>query len=63
VQYESLKAGLELLDSSSHEFQVIDKYMKSTEPQWRKLKLQHVWRVHRDKVVRGGGGGGRGVGG
>ncbi len=51
VQYESLKANMTPLDTSSHEYQVILKYLKATEPQWRNLQLQHVWRVDRFKVV------------
>ena len=51
TQYESLNTNLTLLDSSSHEYQVIIKYMKATEPGWKNLKLQQVWRVDRFKVV------------
>ena len=52
VHYESLKANLDLLEPSSHEHQVIVRYMEATRPQWGNARLQHVWKVRRDKVVR-----------
>ncbi len=51
VLYKSLKADLTLLDPSSHEHQVIMKYIEFTKSQWTRIHIQHVWKVNREKAV------------
>ena len=52
LNYELLKTDLVLLDRKSSEFSVIDKYLQSTQPTYRKLEILDVWRVDRHGVVR-----------
>ena len=52
VNYELLKTDLTVLDKKSSEFGVIEKYLRSTEPLYRKLTILDVWRVDRHNVVR-----------
>ena len=51
LNYELLKTDLALLDKKSHEFGVIEKYLRSTEPHYRRLEVLDVWRVDRHNVV------------
>ncbi len=51
LNYELLKAGLSHLDKRGDEFGVIQTYLKSTEPQWRKIEIQDVWAVDREGEV------------
>uniref|UniRef100_A0A8C4WXG7 Poly [ADP-ribose] polymerase n=1 Tax=Eptatretus burgeri TaxID=7764 RepID=A0A8C4WXG7_EPTBU len=46
VKYELLKCKLELLNDDDAQFQIIKKNVKATAPS--KLKLFHVWIVHRE---------------
>ena len=41
VNYELLKAKLQHLDKSQEQYAVIEKYLRATEPHWRKL-----WKVN-----------------
>ncbi|XP_046358125.2 protein mono-ADP-ribosyltransferase PARP3-like [Haliotis rufescens] len=47
VNYHLLKCGLEVVDPKSEEFKVLNKYKDSTEG-YRKVKIQHIWKVNRD---------------
>ena len=51
VNYQSLKAELSHVDKKDEEFGVLEKYLRATEPQWRKLEILDVWKVDRDKAV------------
>lgn len=51
LNYELLKADLTLLDKKSSEFSLIEKYLRGTEPQYRKLEIMDVWKVDRHAVV------------
>ena len=39
------------MDKKDEEFGVLEKYLRATEPQWRKLEILDVWKVDRDKAV------------
>ncbi|XP_067685164.1 protein mono-ADP-ribosyltransferase PARP3-like [Haliotis asinina] len=47
VNYGLLKCGLELVDPKSEEFKILNKYKDATEG-YRKVKIQHIWKVNRD---------------
>lgn len=51
MNYELLKAKLQHLDESQKQYAVIQKYLRATEPQWRKLKILDVWEVNREGEV------------
>ena len=51
MNYELLKTDLTVLDKKSSEFGVIEKYLQSTEPHYRKLMILDVWRVDRHNIV------------
>ena len=51
VNYELLKAKLQHLDKSQEQYAVIEKYLRVTEPHWRKLKILDVWEVDREGEV------------
>ena len=51
LNYELLKTDLALVDNKSSEFSIIEKYLRSTEPMYRKLEILDVWRVDRQGVV------------
>lgn len=52
ANYDSLKAKLEHVQKTDPEYKVIDTYLKSTEPAYRKLEIIDVWRVDRTEEVR-----------
>ena len=52
LNYELLKANLAVVDRSSGEFKVIEKYLRATEPGYTKLQIIDVWKVDRHGVVR-----------
>jgi len=47
VNYELLKAELQHVDKGKEQFAMIEKYLKATEPQWRRLQILDVWEVNR----------------
>ena len=51
MNYELLKAKLQHLEESQEQYAVIQKYLRATEPQWRKLKILDVWEVNREGEV------------
>ena len=51
LNYELLKASLSVVDQSSDEFKLIEKYLRATESGYRKLQIIDVWRVDRHGVV------------
>ncbi len=51
VNYESLKADLVHLEKTCDEFAVLEKYLKATEPQWRKVEILDVWKMDREGAV------------
>lgn len=51
VNYKLLKAKLQHLDKSQEQYAVIEKYLRVTEPHWRKLKILDVWEVDREGEV------------
>ncbi len=51
VNYESLKANLVHLEKTGDEFAVLEKYLKATAPQYRKLEILDVWKMDRDGAV------------
>ena len=51
VNYELLKAKLQHLDKSQEQYAVIEKYLRATEPHWRKLKILDMWEVNREEEV------------
>ena len=52
LNYELLKANLAVVERSSDEFKVIEKYLRATEPGYTKLQIIDVWKVDRHGVVR-----------
>ena len=51
MNYELLKAKLQHLEESQEQYAVIQKYLRATEPQWRKLKILDMWEVNREGEV------------
>ena len=51
VNYELLKAELQHVDKGKEKFAMIEKYLKATEPQWRRLQILDVWEVNREGEV------------
>ncbi|XP_055351197.1 protein mono-ADP-ribosyltransferase PARP3-like [Paramacrobiotus metropolitanus] len=48
IKYDLLKCKLHLVDSSSKEFKVIQKYFDSTKWNNSNMKLKHIWEVDRE---------------
>uniref|UniRef100_A0A8C5WDR3 Poly [ADP-ribose] polymerase n=1 Tax=Leptobrachium leishanense TaxID=445787 RepID=A0A8C5WDR3_9ANUR len=48
VDYELLKCGLDVLDTSSEEYKIIQTYVKQTGPTYQQLKILNVWTVDRE---------------
>ena len=51
VNYELLKTRLSHVGKGEEGYGIIDKYLKATEPVWRKLEIMDVWEVDRDGEV------------
>ena len=51
LNYELLKADLVHIDKKEREYDVIEKYLRATEPTYRKLEIIDVWKVDRHGVV------------
>lgn len=52
ANYVSLKAKLEHVEKTDPDYKIINTYLKSTEPTYRKLEIIDVWRVDRAEEVR-----------
>ncbi|XP_069115316.1 protein mono-ADP-ribosyltransferase PARP3-like [Argopecten irradians] len=50
VNYGMLKCTLDLLDSKSNEYKILETYTNNTrnKANWRQTKIKHIWRMDRD---------------
>ena len=51
INYQLLKAQLQHVDKTKEQYAMVERYLKATEPQWRRLQIMDVWEVNREGEV------------
>ena len=51
VNYKLLKANLDHVKKGDKDYQIIEKYLKATEPSYQKLEIMDIWKVDREGEV------------